>query len=89
MGLPSLVKASDEFVKASDEFAFTSLGEDFAGPVYVKDVFSQKGDMNKGYITFFRCATSRAVHLERVPNLSAESFLSAIIRFKGRRGTPT
>ena len=80
-------RALPEF-QLSDEFAFTRVGEDFAGPVYVKDVFSKKGDMNKGYITLFRCATSRT-HLELAPNLSAESFLSALIRFKERRGTPT
>ena len=57
--------------------------------MYVKDVFSKKVDMNKAYITLFTCATSRAVHLELVPYLSAESFTTALIRFKGRRGTPT
>ena len=72
--------------RLSDEFAFTRVGVDFAGLLYVKDVFSKKGEMNKEYITLFTCATSRAVHLELVPNLSAES---ALIRFKGRRGTPT
>ena len=72
--------------RLSDEFAFTRVGVDFVGPLYVKDVFLKKGEMNKAYITLFTCATSRTVHLELVPNLSAES---ALIRFKGRRGTPT
>ena len=36
--------------RLSDEFAFTRVGVDFAGPIYVKDVFAQKGDMNKVYI---------------------------------------
>ena len=75
--------------RLSDEFAFTRVGVDFAGSVFVKDVFSKKGEMNKAYITLFTCATCRAVHLGLVPNLSAESFISALIRFKGRRGTPT
>ena len=61
---------------------------DFAGPVYVKDVFSKKVEMNKAYIALFTCVTTRAVHLELVPNLRAESFRRALIRFEGRRGTP-
>lgn len=39
-------------------------------------------EMNKAYIVF-TCATTRAIYLELVPNMSAESFLSALIRFKG------
>ena len=74
--------------RLSDEFAFTRVGVDFAGPVYVKDVYSKKVEMNKAYIALFTCATTRAVHLELVPNLRAESFTRALIRFKGRRGTP-
>ena len=45
--------------------------------------------MNKVYIASFTCATSRAVHLELVPSLTAESLIKALARFKGRRGTPT
>ena len=30
--------------RLSDEFAFTLVGVDFAGPIYVKDVFAKKGD---------------------------------------------
>ena len=74
--------------RVNDEFAFTRVGVDFAGPLYVKDVFSKNGDVNKVYIALFTCAVTRAVHLELVPNLSAESFIRALARFKGRRGTP-
>lgn len=62
---------------------------DFAGPMYVRDIFAKGGGMNKVYIALFTCATSRAVHLELVPSLTAESFIKALARFKGRRGTPT
>ena len=61
---------------------------DFAGPIYVKDVFAKKGDMNKVCIALFTRAATRAVHLELVPNLSAQSFIRALSRFKGRRGIP-
>jgi hypothetical protein len=47
----------------SDDFAFSRIGVDFAGPVYVKDIYS--GDeMNKAYITLYTCASSRAIHLD-------------------------
>ena len=61
---------------------------DFAGPMYVKDVFSKNGDLNKVYIALFTCAATRAVHLELVPNLSVESFIRALTHFKRRRGIP-
>ena len=74
--------------RLSDEFAFTCVGVDFAGPIYVKDVFAKKGDTNTVYIALLTCAATRAVHLELVSNLIAESFIRAFARFKGRRGFP-
>ena len=62
---------------------------DFAGAMYVRDIFAKRGGMNKVYIALFTCATSRAVRLELVPSMTAESFIKALTRFKGRRGTPT
>lgn len=42
----------------------------------------------KAYVALFTCATSRAVHLELVPNLEASTFLCSLRRFIGRRGLP-
>jgi len=42
----------------------------------------------KVYICLFTCATSRAVHLEVVGDLSTETFLLAFRRFAGRRSKP-
>lgn len=72
----------------SDEFTFTRVGVDFAGLLYVEDIFARKGDINKVYIALFTCAATLAVHLELVPTLSAESFIRTLARFKGRRGIP-
>ena len=74
-------------LRLSDEFAFSRVGVDFAGPMYVRDIFAKVGGMNKDYIALFTCATSRAVHLELLPSLTAESFIKALARFKERRGT--
>ena len=75
--------------RLSNESAFSRVGVDLAGPMYVRDIFAKGGGMNKVYIALFTCAISRAVHLELVPSLPAESFFKALARFKGRRGTPT
>ncbi|VDK66858.1 unnamed protein product [Onchocerca ochengi] len=44
--------------------------------------------MVKGWIDFFTCFTRRAVHLELVQNLIAESFLRVLRRFVTRCGYP-
>ena len=72
-----------------DTFEYSRVGVDFAGPMYVRDIFVKGGGMNKVYIALFKCATSRAVHLELVPSLTAESIVKALTRFEGRRGIPT
>ena len=58
---------------------------DFAGPLYVV----QRKSMKKVYITLFTCAVTRVIHLELVPDLSAETFKQALKKFIARRGTPS
>lgn len=66
--------------------AFSKVGVDFAGPLYVK---APTGGMRKAYIALFSCCVTRAIHLELVEDLSAEAFRRALRRFAARRGTPT
>ncbi|XP_044174249.1 uncharacterized protein LOC122957870 [Acropora millepora] len=61
--------------RLSDEFAFTSIGVDFAGLVYVKYIYHKSADMNKVYIVLYTCASSCAVHLDLVPRLTTEVFV--------------
>ena len=63
--------------RVSGSPAFTYVGVDFAGPVYVKSTNSMK----KAYICLFTCATSRALHLELTPDLSTEAFIRCLRRF--------
>ena len=64
---------------------FSSVGVDFAGPLFVK---SKNGHIRKVYITLFTCCVTRAVHLELVDDLSVETFKRCLRRFIARRGMP-
>ena len=68
-------------VKESPPFTFTGI--DFAGPLYLRD------SDEKLWICLFTCAVVRAVHLEVVTSLSAQSFIRCFSRFVSRRGLPS
>ena len=72
--------------RLSDDFAFSSIGVDFAGPIYVKDVYNMRSVMNKACIVLYTCASSRAVHLDLVPNMSSQAIVRSFKRFTARRG---
>ena len=74
--------------RVAEDPAFSRIGIDFAGPLYVTDIY-RRAEMNKCYIAVFTCASSRALQLELVPNLTADSFIRAFKRFIGRRGIPS
>ena len=44
---------------------------------------------HKVWLCLFTCCTTRAVHLELVPNLNALTFIRCFKRFTARRGIPT
>ena len=68
--------------------AFNNTGVDFAGPLFVKSDVKEKSDMKKVYIALYTCGSSRAVHLDVVPDLSAETFIRSFKRFICRKGMP-
>ena len=72
-----------------DDFAFSNIGVDYAGPLYVKDIYTKSESMNKAFIVIYTCASSRAVHLDLVPDASSSSFIRSFQRFIGRRGAPS
>ena len=72
--------------RVSEDSAFTSVGVDFAGPLFVKDIYDKSKKMHKCYIALFTCANTRALHLELVPSLKADPFIRALKRFMSRRG---
>ena len=75
----------------ADAPPFTFTGLDFAGPLYITS--SKEGDSNgisqKAYICLYTCASTRAIHLELLRDLSVKSFLQSFRRFASRRGLPS
>jgi len=71
--------------------AFNATGIDFAGPLFYRNLCKSncKTDSLKCYILLLTCATSRAIHLELVSDMSTQSFIRAFRRFVALRGTPS
>lgn len=75
-------------VRVQESPPFTITGVDFTGALFVRDNFGRHSSESKAYICLFTCASTRAVHLEVVPNLSEDSFMLAFRRFVSRRSLP-
>ena len=72
--------------RLASQRAFSTTGVDYCGPLFVS---VRKGEGSvKVYILLFTCASSRAVHIEAVQDLTTDSFLLALKRFVSRRGIP-
>lgn len=65
---------------------FHSVGIDFAGPYLVKEGKLKNRKLVKTYFCIFVCMVTKAVHIEPVSDLTAESFLNTLKRFVSRRG---
>ena len=68
------------------DFPFTSTGVDYLGPLLVKNIFKPDKEMFKVHVVLYTCATSRAVHLDLVPDPTCLAFVRSLKRFIGRRG---
>ena len=69
-------------------FPFQTIGIDYTGPVYVRDVYSSCGELIKCYFLLIRCAATRAVHIELISGFSSNSLILALRWCFARRGTP-
>ena len=78
-------------MRVADAPPFTFTGLDFAGPLYITS--SKEGQSNEisqnAYICLYTCASTRAIHLELLRDLSVKSFLQSFRRFASRRGLPS
>lgn len=64
--------------------AFYSTGVDCFGPMIVK--VGRRTEKRWGVL--YKCLTTRAIHLDLLPNMDTESFLMSLRRFIARRGKP-
>ena len=63
---------------------FSVCGVDFTSALYVRGGETER----KVYICLFTCATTRAVHLEIVLDMTVESFMLAFRKFASQRSIP-
>ncbi|XP_014218126.1 uncharacterized protein LOC106643918 [Copidosoma floridanum] len=59
---------------------------DYAGRTWILFSKGRGAKSTKGYLAIFVCMVTRAVHIEVVSNLTADSFIAAYARFCARRG---
>lgn len=81
--LPDMTAYPTERVNRS--LPFENVGLDYMGPIVLQNL---KKERIKRWIAIFTCFTTRAVHLEVVNDLSAESCMHIFRRFVARRGYP-
>ena len=74
----------DYRVKRSRPFSHT--GVDFASPLYTKQ--SAVSERPKTWLCLYMCCTTRAVHLDLVPDFNASTFLRCFKQLTARRGVP-
>ena len=79
---PSLPKA-----RLSPNPSFTYTAVDYAGPLYVRNIYNGK-IMFKTWIFLFTCSSTRAICLDLVPSCSAQACVRGLQRFISRRGVP-
>ncbi|KRY26942.1 hypothetical protein T01_15472 [Trichinella spiralis] len=65
--------------------AFSQVGMDFAGPLYVR---VGRKTTSPRYVCLITCMVTRAVHLELVPQMTTVRVLQVLRRFMARRGRP-
>ena len=63
---------------------FQTVGLDYAGPI----TYRRKKSDGKAYILVYACSLTRALHLDLLPDLSAEEFIFSFKRLVARRGRP-
>jgi hypothetical protein len=85
-GMPGLQRMADlpSDRVTHDNPPFTNTGLDCFGPFYVK----RGRSLEKRYGCLFTCLSIRAIHLEKLHTLDADSFINALVRFCARRGVP-
>lgn len=75
--------------RLTDDRAFSNVGLDYAGPVYVKNVYGDLTDIFKCWIALITCASIRGVYLDLVADSSSTECIEMIKRLIARFGAPS
>lgn len=65
---------------------FTHTGVNFCEPFFIKEKRLRNRNKEKIYVAIFVCFATKAIHIEPVGDLTAESFISALNRCIKRKG---
>ncbi|XP_072395220.1 uncharacterized protein [Diabrotica undecimpunctata] len=65
---------------------FENAGVNYAGPIKTRANKGRGYKSYKQYIAVFACLVTKAVHLEVVSDMTADTFVAAFKRFNSRRG---
>ena len=69
-------------------FKLIRVGVDYAGPLYVKDIYT--GDeMHKSFLCIIYLCQQPSYTFGSCPDASSKTFIRSLKRFIGRRGTPS
>ena len=70
--------------RTTQNLPFKIIGVDYASPLICK---AKGGKETEVYVLFFTCGLTRAIHLELLPNQSAQEFIMALNWLIARRGS--
>ena len=68
--------------------AFHNIGVDYAGPVFVKNIYGDKENLHKAWIAVITCASTRAIYLDVVSDCSCQQCIELLKRFIAHYGAP-
>ena len=65
-----------------------NVGIDYAGPLYVKNIYNNDLNMCKAWFVIITCVSSRGIYLDLLPDCISESCIKVLKRFISNSGSP-
>ena len=74
--------------RVQHDHAFQAIGIDYAGPLHVKDVFSNNSSTYKAWISLITCTSTRAISLDLATDMTGQECVEVLKRHISKRGAP-
>ena len=74
--------------RVSYEYPFENVGVDYAGPLFIRNIYSKSKEMHKCYNLSFTCAATRCIQRGLLSGFHADTLLLCLERFISRRRKP-